>query len=333
MSKTTSLPRSAFALAALFPLIQGCAGSTTDPAEDLEDEATAESTEAITYGGTLSLQMEKKISTLLGASGTYEASGVQVLGSDLYVVFDSSQKVAKIPTTLPTGGATYTPGSLSSTEQYEGITFDSHNTQHFYLVQELSPAMIVQLDGSGSAQGESYQSTGITFSSANTGFEGIAWIRRNDNDYLLALCEAGNCGSSTGNGGPGMIKILAQNGNSWSYVGWTKLCADANCTTGPFDDYSDIALYPVGDGSYKVAITSQESRQVWVGTLSASGWGIGGGKIYDFPSSGYCNIEGVTFLSSTKLAMVSDEYKVPQGQTAETACYTKEQSVHIFNLP
>lgn len=322
--------RFSLALAAtLTALSQGCVGPVD---ESTDDEAVGEAAQAAGYGGTLVLVpgKEKKISTLFGSGSSYAASGVQVLGSDLYVIFDNQNQVAKIPTSLGNGTATYTPGTLSSgAEQYEGITFDSHSTQHFYLVQETSPAMVAQLDGAGSAQGESYQSVGFTPSSTNKGYEGIAWLRRNNNDYLLALCEAGDCGSEIGTANPGRIKILAQSGSSWNDVGYMELCGTAGCTSGLMDDYSDIALRQMPDGSYKVAITSQESQQLWVGTLSASSWTLTAGTLYDLPGNDYCNIEGVTFLSNTRFALVSDEMKNDQ----DASCNNKDESVHIFDLP
>ena len=146
---TTSIRLSLALAASLAALIQGCAGPAGDTDVDdidAEEEDTAESAQAVSYGGTLVLHDEKKLSTLFGASGDYEASGVQVLGSDLYVVFDNKDKIGKVPVSLA-GTAVYTAGTLSSsTEQYEGITFDSYGTQHFYLVQEVSPGMVVQLD-------------------------------------------------------------------------------------------------------------------------------------------------------------------------------------------
>jgi uncharacterized protein YjiK len=327
MNKITLRPSLVLAATFAAALTQGCAGSAAE--SDDQEESTAQAEQAVTYGGTLKLVRESKLSSLYGVSSSYQASGVQVLGSELYVIFDNKNQVGKMPTTLFEGTATYTPGTLSSsTDQYEGITFDSYNTQHFYLVQEVSPAMVVQLDGTGSAQGESYQSTGFNFSDANKGFEGIAWLRRNNNDYLLALCEAGGCGSTTGTSVPGTIKVLAQSGSSWSVAATISICADASCTSGPMSDYSDIALRQNADGSFKVAITSQESKKLWMGTLSATAWSLSGGTLYDAPSADYCNLEGVTFLSDTRLAMVSD-----QDKTGSASCNNEDESVHIFDLP
>lgn len=329
MNTTRLSIRSSFGLAAaLIGLASGCNGQI-----DGDDEATSvgEAAQSITYGGTLALVKERKISNLFGASADYEASGIQVLGNDLYVVFDDMNQIAKIPTTLTAGTATYTPGTLSASgdPQYEAITLDTNGTQHFYLSREVSPASIVQLDGAGSAQGEEYQSTGVSFpDDDNKGFEGLAWVRRNNDDYLLALCEAGNCGGTTGTSIPGMIKVLRQTGSSWTMDTPISLCGNTSCTTGIFSDYSDIALFPLAGGSYKVAITSQESKQLWIGTLSATSWTLSAGTIYNYPSSSYCNVEGVTFLTATRLALASDQYL---GSTS--SCYDEDESIHIVDIP
>ena len=329
MNTTLFTLRSSLGLtAALIGLSTGCTVQTDELAET---DSVGEAAQAITYGGTLSLVRERKLSSLFGGvSADYEASGVQVLGSDLYVVFDDMNQIAKMPTSLAAGTATYTPGTLSSSsEQYEGITLDTNGTQHFYVSQEVSPGKIVQLDGAGSAQGEEYQSTGVSFSDSNKGFEGIAWVRRSNDDYLLALCEAGNCGDTTGTSIPGTIKVLRQTGSSWTVDTTISLCGNTSCTQGIFSDYSDIALFPLADGSYKVAITSQESRQLWIGNLSATTWAFtSSGTVYDYPSSGYCNVEGVTFLTATRLALASDQYT-----GSEPGCNDKDESMHIVDIP
>src|SRR6185436_8043276 len=110
-----------------------------------------------------------------------------------------------------------------------------------------------------------------------------AWLRRNNNDYLLGLCEAGNCGDVMSSSIPGRIKVLRQNGSSWV----TEANISLPTSSFGFEDYSDIALYPSGT-SYKIAITSQQSRRVWVGTLSGTSWAISTGQVYDFPSGEYC---------------------------------------------
>lgn len=323
---TTSI-RLSLALCASLALIQGCASTASDSESE---EGTAEAEQAIT---TLIPAVSQKICSIMGtsANGEYEASGVQLVGSDLYVVFDSKNKVAKIPVTLGSGTGTYTPGLLSSTNQYEAITYDSHNTTHFYVMQELNPPVVVQLDGTGSAQNETYQTVSMaSFGSNNHWMEGLAWLRRNNTDYLLALCQNGNC-EANGAGKAGTMRVLTQSGSSWVWQNnqVLQLCSSSGCPNGPFAGYSDVALWSYPDGSAKVAIVSRDSKQLWVGMLSASSWSLSTGTIYNLPA-GYNWVEGVTFLNEVQLAMVSDSDGVTTGSCLDG---TTDESVHYFNLP
>jgi hypothetical protein len=79
-----------------------------------------------------------------------------------------------------------------------------------------------------------------------------------------------------------------------------------------------------------VAVTSQESRALWIGRLSATSWSfLDDGTIYPLPSSDYCNVEGVSFLSASRVALVSD---MSDPQSDPTNCNNKDEMVHIFDL-
>lgn len=332
--RTTSI-RLSLALGACLSLgaslffVQGCASPDVDSESE---EVTGESQQAIT---TLIPAVSQKICSIMGtsANGEYEASGVQLKDGYLYVVFDSKNRVAKIPVALGSGTGTYTTGTLSSTNQYEGITYDSNNTTHFYVMQEVYPPVIVQLDGTGSASSAVYQTVSMSsFGESNHWFEGVAWLRRNNNDYLLSLCQTGNCDTAAnGEFKAGTMRVLAQSGSSWSWTNsqTVQLCTSAGCPNGPFKNYSDVALWSYPDGSAKVAIVSRDSKQLWVGTLSASSWTLSAGTIYNLPSN-YNWVEGVTFLNEVQLAMVSDSNGVTTGSCADG---TTDESVHYFNLP
>jgi hypothetical protein len=296
-----------------------------DAQEDPEPQGTSAATQALTAPGTLQLVRERKISQIIPISGQndYEASGVQLRGGLLYIVFDNMTKIGRVALDLNSGSYA-SGGSSSDQSQYEGITFDDHVTPHFYVVEERTDARVVQYDDVASGGSASDQSTNVTFSSSNKGFEGLAWLRRYNNDYLLGLCEGFDCTSSSGSpGGRGVIRVMAQNGSSW--------VADPTPLRLPsavrFNDYSDIALLPNHDGTYQVAVTSQESKSLWIGRLSATSWSfLDDGTVYPLPSSDYCNIEGVTFLSPTRVALVSD-----MGDP-DTSCNNKDEMVHIFDL-
>jgi hypothetical protein len=308
----------------------------------------------------LQLVRETKISALNVPAlphNQYEASGVVYQGGFLYVVFDNSYRILKVHPDTGWTSPSLTSVTSDGDSQYEAITFDAHNTQNFYAMVESAPSNGLNLGKldkyTSQLSGPSGEWTNITFPVANKGFEGAAWLwscpnGSAGNDYMLSLCEGNNCtnSSQTGNG---KIKILQQviSGStiSWNLIqnGTVSIPATAN-----FGDYSDIALYPPypstndcpglggnGTGLYKVAIVSQESSQLWVGTFNAKTWSFqGNGTVYDFPKgqSGetvYCNVEGVTFLSSNQIAVASDAKKTDQSD----ACAAKDQSLHIFNIP
>jgi len=319
-----SRPRAA---AALLVLLGGaCLDPPAPGGEAGEARATAAS--GLAASGTLRLVRERKLSQVIPLSGIddYEASGVQYRGGQLYVVFDNMTKIGHVALDLLSGGYA-SGGSSSNQSQYEGITFDSYLTQHFYVAVEHADAEVVQYDDVASGGSADHQSTDVTFSSGNKGFEGIAWLRRNSNDYLLGLCEGFDCTSSHGgSGGRGAIRIMAQSGSSWvADPTYLRLPAAVS-----FQDYSDLALYPNLDGTYQVGVTSQESKALWIGRLSAASWSfLDDGTIYPMPSSDYCNVEGVTFLSSTRVALVSD---LSDPQSDPAGCNNKDEMVHIFDL-
>lgn len=318
------LPRASLAL--LILLSGACLGPPLSGSDSEEAQATA--SYGLAASGTLHLVRERKLSQIIPLSGVsdYEASSVQLHGGQLYIVFDNMTKIGHVALDLLSGGYA-SGGSSSNQSQYEGITFDDNATQHFYVAVEQTNAEVVQYDDVASGSSSDHQSTNVTFSSGNKGFEGLAWLRRNNNDYLLGLCEGFDCTSNHGgSGGRGAIRVMAQNGSSWT--------ADPTYLQLPlavsFKDYSDLALLPNADGTYQVAVTSQESKALWIGLLSATSWSfLGDGTIYPLPSSDYCNVEGVTFLSASRVALVSD---MSDPQNDPTNCNNKDEMVHIFDL-
>jgi len=282
----------------------------------------------------------------------YEASGVVYQGGFLYVIFDNSYRILKVKPDTGWTSPSLTSVSTDGDSQYEAITFAAHNTQNFYAMVESAPSGgfdVGKLDKyTSTLSGPTGEWTNIAFSSANKGFEGAAWLwscpnGSAGNDFMLALCEGNGCTSSA-TPGSGRVKILQQS-VSGSTISWNLISnGTVALPIAGFQDYSDIALYPPypstndcpglggnGTGLYKVAIVSQQSSKLWIGTFNAKTWSFGSGTTYEFPTNNqggiiYCNIEGVTFLSSTRIAVVSD--------AASTAgCLDKDQSIHIFDIP
>src|SRR4051812_15049887 len=187
-----SLPRASLALLMLF----GSACLEPPPSGSEAEEGQSTASYGLAASGTLHLVRERKISQIIPLSGVtdYEASGVQLHGDQLYIVFVNMTKIGHVALDLQSGG--YASGGSSSTQsQYEGITFDDRATQHFYVAVEQTNAEVVQYDDVASSGSADYQSTNVTFTSSNKGFEGLAWLFRNNNDYLLGLCEGFDCTS------------------------------------------------------------------------------------------------------------------------------------------
>lgn len=170
------------------------------------------------------------------------------------------------------------------------------------------------------------------------------------------LCEGNHCsggkrGRDAGNGRIVLMRKRAGDAHTdciWETIGLLALPPKA-----AFLDYSALAIRAVNDSShhhavsrrssvYQLAVTSQESSQVWIGELrtgvaaDASDWSLTEGVVYNFPRSDtcqtlYCNIEGISFVDEHILVAVSDKMK--SGGRQHFACLEKDQSIHTFVLP
>ena len=276
---------------------------------------------------------EAKLYKLLpgySSGDNFEASGVYSLGSYFYIACDNMQKITKIKSTLPINSSsnsllsTGAPGSGSS--NFEGITYDNNGTVNFFTVEESAQngsvyqPRIYEYDASMNYQRRSWANYNFTSSNNNKAFEGITWVYRGGNDYLLGIVES-----------TGVIAVLRK--TSGNCVLDATITLPSSVT---FSDYSDICVY-----GNKIAILSQQDCQFWIGTLSSTSWTITGGTAYEFPkgSSGgvvgagtnvlYANAEGISFINDNQVVVVSD--KADNSQPSYQSY--KDQSVAIFNIP
>lgn len=313
-------------------LLASCSksGSELTPSASFSTQPTASISGATVLGAPVAEEKVYKLLKGYDSDDDFEASGVQYHDGYFYVVFDNTQKVAKIKSTLPVNSndnsliSTSTPGSGDS--NFEGITFDDHNTENFYIVEETAEhgndyqPRIYEYNTSLSYQDRMWADYDFSSSNQNKGFEGIAWLRRNGENYMLGLVE-----------GTGKVVVLEKTSSEWEYV--TEITLPSSVT---FSDYSDMALH-----GNTIAITSQEDGQLWIGTLSSTSWAITGGTAYSFPlgdNNGnigmgslplYGNVEGVSFISSSQIVICSDRTKSSQPAYQEY----KEMTVSVFNLP
>lgn len=293
-------------LAALTGIVPSCSG-------DMDKDIEAKST--------LRLLRERSFTDLLASNEDYEASGVAILDDTLHVVFDNRTHIAEVDLSLTV--ATLGEG-VRKRSDYEAITIATRPARRIYVAKEVGAggrAAIVEVDTKGRLL--STEPTDLTVLDPTKGLEGIAWL--DDIERMLALCEAGSCGDPTGSG-HGVINVLRHEGGAW--VTETALALPALAA---FKDYSDLAVRSEAEGSYRLAVLSQESSALWLGTLTTRPLKIADtGAVYRFPRVAgrvqYCSPEGVTFIDAQTIAVVSDRAKNAAG------C-SKGEALHVFAIP
>ena len=278
----------------------------------------------------LIVQTEEKFSKLLEGQSEeefHEASGVQFLNNEIFVVFDNYSMIAKINTELNKAKLL---GENKKEVGYEGITYDNINDR-FYLLEE-------SLDNKGAFNArlrsankdfiiEFKKWLKYNFQGDNKGFEGLTIVTKNDKTYVLALCEGNDCdsGEISKIHGAGRIKVFETEGGKWKYIASIRIPPSLQ-----FMDYSGIDI----NKKNILAITSQESSAVWTGELDVANWQAKDfGHVYHFPKDKngnkiYCNIEGVSWIANDRLVVVSDAKKKKQPEE----CLEKDQSIHFISI-
>jgi hypothetical protein len=283
----------------------------------------------------MTLVAERKMSDLIVPprdSGVLEASGVLAKGSYYYVVFDNIRRIARIQHDLTPGSHRHAWfGPARDGDGYEDIAFNPY-TRRFYLLIEAEKhpdgtykALIDECDESGKYKKRRW--VDVPFEKRNTGFEGLSAVRWKGRDYLLALCEGNRCrsGRKGRKPGAGRIHVLQRGGTVWKTVARISLPVTAR-----FEDYAAVALR-----GGRIAVVSQRTSRLWIGTLRFRDWTIAGeGVTYDFPVTKkgkprYCTLEGLFWLSANTFVMVSDLTKAHYPKR----CKKRDQSIHIFRVP
>lgn len=284
----------------------------------------------------LVLVNERKICELISfdkPTKRWEASGILAKDGSCFVVFDDRTEIARISGDLQTNNSHELFGMTHSDWGYEGITYNPDKQRYYLLVEARKHAVgcykarIVECDDEFEYLKE--RPVDFTFKSGNKGFEAVAHVRHDDRDYLLALCEGNECkcGKRGRKPGGGRVQLFEKKKKSWRHAGTIRLPA-----TLPFVDYSGMSI---DDG--RVAVVSQENSMLWVGRFDTASWNWqDDGQVYTFPRNEkgdiyYGNIEGVAWITPTRIVAVSDRRKKstqPDKQLSE-----KDQSIHIFDIP
>lgn len=302
----------------------------------------------------------------------YEASSVIIVNHNVYSVCDSSWAISKFGDDLqPFSPRNIQIGDPNREEEDSGYEALFHDGDIFYVVREsvdlaVSDEERRRLKKSTSVKPSSYHAiieelnmeetdydvvdscpSEYEFEGDSKGFEGAIPIHDLEGALVvLGLCEGNYCSESrkdeTGNGRlVAMKKTVAEDGScQWSTLREINIPPTAN-----FRDYSAITL---DSKNGRVAITSQEESQVWIGSfvgrdeetglwnVDALEFDTADYKLYDFPKNDncetvYCNIEGIHWMNDNMLLAVSDKMKSRGKQ--DFRCFEKDQSVHAFVIP
>jgi hypothetical protein len=283
----------------------------------------------------LELVEEHKLPPLLGpeADARWEASGVRAVAGQLYVIFDNTPHVARLP--LPPWPGGPRPELIRQRGEslgYEDVAYDPAARRFYLLIEalEFRPGIFQARIEAFDDDFRYLESAWVNFplERANKGIEGLTYLERAGEHYLLAMCEGNKChaGPLGRRPGGGRIHVLRREGDCWEPVAKIKLP-----TAVRFEDYASL---DVTDG--RVVVVSQMSSALWVGQLRPDEWAfVDDGLVYTFPTGAqgeavYCNAEGVAWLSPRQVVVVSDRAK-PGEQPKK--CRDKDQSIHVFSLP
>jgi len=220
--------------------------------------------------------------------------------------------------------------SSCPTTGYEGLAKTS---------TELFAAVEVQLVGGlykGSIlsfnynlQATAFRTVDYSFTSDNKGFEGITVVTVGTTTNLLALCEGNYCDGGDRGKLKGHGRILRLNLNT-ALQQWQVVQTIEVPDVAWFEDYSDIDYNPATN---QVAIVSQNTAALWVGTLDVGSWTLSTGDAYEFPlNSGkveWCTVEGVAWKQDGTLVVTTDKYS----SDLPTRCEKRGSTVAIFSLP
>jgi len=175
---------------------------------------------------TLELVAESKLGDLLGdlAPSSLEASGVCIKDGAAMVVFDNLAQMARVSLPLGTGTP---PASLVGLPGpgigYEGICWDPEARRFYLLVEELEhpdgyKAMVEVYDERLTLMERHWGE--ISLAGKNKGGEGIAYIRRRDDEFLLGLCEGNKCHAGKKGRKPGGGRILVYMRMPTGWIRW-----------------------------------------------------------------------------------------------------------------
>jgi len=283
---------------------------------------------------TLELIRESKLHALIpecSANRRLEASGVVAQDSHFIIIFDNLGQVARVAAScLPSDGNGWL-GERDAVAGLEDLTYCARHQRFYGLIEAVRVtadtyhAELVEYDHQFVPL-ERHRLP-FAFASDNKGFEGLTVIHRAGHDYVLALCEGNRCqgGLAGKQKGHGRIQVFQRVTQGWQHVHTIKLPKVVR--------FTDYASLDIRDG--QVAVLSQQSSQVWLGTLDPANWEfVDAGMVWDLPRDAkgettYCHAEGISWMAFDQFVVVSDKRK----RGTPKRCTAKDQSVHMFQMP
>ncbi|RMG68542.1 MAG: hypothetical protein D6715_01825 [Calditrichaeota bacterium] len=258
-----------------------------------------------------------------------EASGVVWTGGALVVAFDNLKSVALLhpPWAVPAPANRLTGPAKERKSDFEGLAYDSV-LQVFYLVRESKArkkghyARIHEWDGAFEEVGKDW--VRLPFRGGNKGYEGLAFVRRQGKEWLLALRETAQGGPVDSTGGPGVIDVLTRRADEWEVHSSFQLPGSVR-----FLDYAGLDVQ-----AGRMAVLSQASARVWLGRLHPQRWAVAdSGAVYTLPTgldgrTRICRAEGICWLNRSTLAVVTDRNK-----RDPDPCRALHQHLIILKLP
>ena len=285
---------------------------------------------------TLKLVCESKICDLMPCdppTKRWEASGVLVKDRHYFVVFDDRTEIARFRTTCIPTRTNGLFGMAHAVCGYEGITYNAAKRRYYLLVESRQQAsghyqaMIVEYDDEFRFLKD--RPVDFIFKSSNKGFEAVAHVRRDDMDYILALCEGNKCkgGDKGRKPGGGRVQVFEKRKKQWSHSRTIALP-----DTLPFVDYSGMSI---DDG--RVAIVSQVNSMLWVGRVRRSRLDVARRRTALRVSEIRQRRHPIRQYRRGRLdhphARRDGVGPAQEEESADKGLSDKDQSIHIFDIP
>jgi uncharacterized protein YozE (UPF0346 family) len=280
--------------------------------------------------------VEKKFSELSQYDRyIYEAKDIKYANQKYYVIFNNTNRIGIINNELSDKLTLIANLTDKEVLNFDGITHSSY--RKFYLISKA-----LEKDGSFfpgihefDEQFEEHQFfwTDFALTKQDSGISAIAHITRENESYILGLCEFNFCRTDDPKFvGNGKIQVFKKEKQIWKHIAFIDIPHHID-----FLNYSAMDIL-----DNQMVVISKLSSKVWVGKLSETSWSvIGMGHIFTMPKGNekgevgkgkkviYCSIDGVSWVDHHTIALVSN--KLNSMSPAE--CQHKEQMIHIFEVP